>query len=62
MTDESVKKTSRATFAAGCFWCTEAVFLRLKGVQKVVSGYIGGRLPNPTYKQVCTGATGHAEA
>jgi peptide-methionine (S)-S-oxide reductase len=51
-----------ATFAGGCFWCTEAVFLQLKGVKSVVSGYIGGRLKNPTYEQVCSGATGHAEA
>ena len=59
--DNKDKKTKTATFAAGCFWCTEAVFVRLKGVSKVVSGYTGGRLPNPTYRQVCTGATGHAE-
>jgi peptide-methionine (S)-S-oxide reductase len=51
-----------ATFANGCFWCTEAVFQRLKGVEKVVSGYIGGARPNPTYEQVCTGVSGHAEA
>ena len=55
------EKLDTATFAAGCFWCTEAVFLRLKGVKKVTSGYTGGRTVNPTYKQVCTGATGHAE-
>jgi peptide-methionine (S)-S-oxide reductase len=54
--------TAVATFAGGCFWCTEAVFLQLKGVKSVVSGYIGGKLKNPTYEQVCTGATGHAEA
>lgn len=54
-------KTETATFAAGCFWCTEAVFLRLKGVSKVVSGYTGGTLQNPTYRQVCNGTTGHAE-
>jgi peptide-methionine (S)-S-oxide reductase len=54
-------KTKTATFAAGCFWCTEAVFIRLRGVSRVASGYTGGRLPNPTYKQVCTGLTGHAE-
>ena len=51
-----------ATFAGGCFWCTEAVFLEIKGVEKVVSGYIGGKTVNPTYKEICTGETGHAEA
>jgi peptide-methionine (S)-S-oxide reductase len=51
-----------ATFGAGCFWCVEAVFQQLKGVERVVSGYAGGRIENPTYRQVCTGATGHAEA
>lgn len=51
-----------ATLAGGCFWCTEAVFLDLKGVKTVVSGYIGGKIPNPTYKEICTGTTGHAEA
>ncbi len=51
-----------ATFGSGCFWCTEAVFLQLKGVRSVVPGYSGGSTPNPTYKQVCSGATGHAEA
>ena len=51
-----------ATFAGGCFWCTEAVFLEIKGVEKVVSGYIGGKTINPTYKEICTGETGHAEA
>ena len=50
-----------ATFGAGCFWCVEAVFQRLEGVEKVVSGYMGGQLENPTYKQICTGTTGHAE-
>lgn len=50
-----------ATLAGGCFWCLEAVFLQLKGVPAVKSGYAGGRRPNPTYEQVCTGATGHAE-
>ena len=59
---QSEKKTATATFAAGCFWCTEAVFLRVKGVTKVVSGYIGGTKKNPSYKEVCTGLTGHAEA
>lgn len=51
-----------ATFAGGCFWCTEAVFLELEGVNKVVSGYIGGETINPTYKDICNGDTGHAEA
>jgi peptide-methionine (S)-S-oxide reductase len=50
-----------ATFGSGCFWCTEAVFQQLKGVRAVVSGYSGGSVPNPTYQQVCTGTTGHAE-
>jgi peptide-methionine (S)-S-oxide reductase len=51
-----------ATFAGGCFWCTEAIFLEIKGVKKVVSGYIGGTTLNPTYSEICTGTTGHAEA
>ena len=51
-----------ATLAGGCFWCTEAVFKDVIGVESVKSGYIGGRVPNPTYKQVCGGDTGHAEA
>jgi peptide-methionine (S)-S-oxide reductase len=51
-----------ATFAGGCFWCTEAVFLRLQGVEKVVSGYTGGQIKNPAYREICTGRTGHAEA
>lgn len=50
-----------ATLGSGCFWCTEAVFQQLKGVRKVESGYSGGRVKNPTYEQVCTGASGHAE-
>jgi peptide-methionine (S)-S-oxide reductase len=50
-----------ATLGGGCFWCTEAVFSELKGVEKVESGYSGGTVPNPTYEQVCTGRTGHAE-
>ena len=53
---------ARATFAGGCFWCTEAVFLQLAGVQSVVSGYTGGSVKNPTYEDVCSGRTGHAEA
>ena len=62
--EEAMIDTSKydvATFAAGCFWCTEAVFQRLKGVIKVESGYSGGSVPNPTYEAVCTGQTGHAE-
>jgi peptide-methionine (S)-S-oxide reductase len=55
------KKLEKATFGGGCFWCTEAVFQRVKGVQSVVSGYTGGAVENPTYEQVCTGETGHAE-
>lgn len=51
-----------ATFGAGCFWCTEAFFQEMKGVVSVTSGYSGGRIENPTYRQVCTGDTGHAEA
>ncbi len=51
-----------ATFAGGCFWCTEAVFQRLKGVEKVVPGYTGGNIKNPAYREICTGRTGHAEA
>jgi peptide-methionine (S)-S-oxide reductase len=51
-----------ATFGSGCFWCTQAVFQRLNGVEKVVAGYSGGQVDHPTYEQVCTGATGHAES
>lgn len=54
--------TELATFAGGCFWCTEAIFKRLKGVIAVTSGYSGGKRPNPTYDQIHSGATGHAEA
>ena len=53
---------SQAVLAGGCFWCTEAVFLDVVGVQRVESGYTGGTVANPTYKQVCGGDTGHAEA
>ena len=62
MADDAAPKLAKATFAGGCFWCTEAVFERLAGVKGVVSGYLGGAVPNPTYKDVCTGLTGHAEA
>lgn len=53
---------SIATFAGGCFWCVEAVFQNLAGVSRVESGYLGGHVDEPSYKQVCTGTTGHAEA
>ena len=59
--DNKDNTTKIAVFAGGCFWCTEAMFSQLKGVQKVVSGYSGGTVTNPTYKEVCTGTTGHAE-
>lgn len=51
----------RAIFGGGCFWCTEAIFRQVKGVSQVISGYAGGARPNPSYEQVCSGATGHAE-
>src|SRR4051812_49354902 len=57
----SGEKTDTATFATGCFWCTEAIFEELNGVLKVTSGYSGGTVKNPSYKEVCTGETGHAE-
>ena len=53
--------TETATLGGGCFWCLEAVYQELKGVQQVESGYTGGHVPNPTYEQVCDGTTGHAE-
>lgn len=56
------KSMEVATLANGCFWCTEAIFQQLKGVEKVTSGYTGGNLKNPTYKEITTGNTGHAEA
>jgi len=56
------KRLETATLAGGCFWCTEAIFKRLKGVEKVTSGYSGGAMENPTYKQVSTGRTGYAES
>lgn len=55
------KKLQKATFGMGCFWCTEALFQRLNGVVSVRSGYEGGQVPNPTYDEVCSGTTGHAE-
>ncbi|MCF6181078.1 MAG: peptide-methionine (S)-S-oxide reductase MsrA [Lutibacter sp.] len=56
------KKLETATFSNGCFWCTEAIFQRLKGVESVKSGYTGGHIKNPSYADVTTGTTGHAEA
>lgn len=63
VTEQNViaKKTDTASFGTGCFWCTEAIFQRLNGVIKVTSGYSGGDVPNPTYEEVSTGTTGHAE-
>jgi peptide-methionine (S)-S-oxide reductase len=55
------RKTESATLGGGCFWCLEAVFEQLEGVERVVSGYAGGRAAQPTYQQVCSGTTGHAE-
>ncbi|WP_246361528.1 peptide-methionine (S)-S-oxide reductase MsrA [Moheibacter lacus] len=57
----STGNLEKATFGGGCFWCVEAVFDQLLGVKKVVSGYSGGHTVNPTYKEVCSGETGHAE-
>lgn len=54
--------TEKTTLAGGCFWCTEAIFKRLKGVKSVIPGYTGGHTENPTYDEVCSGRTGHAEA
>ncbi len=54
-------KAGVITFGGGCFWCVEAVYQRIEGITKVTSGYMGGTVPNPTYKQICTGRTGHAE-
>ena len=59
--DLKTNQFDTATFGAGCFWCVEAVFQNLKGVQKVISGYSGGNIKNPSYKEVCMGITGHAE-
>lgn len=56
------KDTQVATLAGGCFWCLEAIFAELNGVEKVVSGYTGGKVANPSYHEVCSGKTGHAEA
>ena len=58
---ETQPQLQLATLGGGCFWCLEAVFAEVRGVQKVVSGYAGGRMPDPTYQAVCSGMTGHAE-
>ncbi len=55
------KTLDTATFGGGCFWCVEAIFQQMEGVEKVISGYSGGKVDNPTYKEICTGTTGHAE-
>ncbi len=62
MADDAAPKLTKATFAGGCFWCTEAVYEQIKGVKSVTSGYLGGSVADPTYRDVCTGLTGHAEA
>lgn len=61
-TETQAAETQRATFGGGCFWCVEAVFERVDGVKSVTSGYAGGDMPDPNYKEVCSGDTGHAEA
>jgi peptide-methionine (S)-S-oxide reductase len=62
MKDDSSDRHNVATFGGGCFWCIEAVLQRIEGVLSVTSGYSGGATPNPTYEEVCSGETGHAEA
>lgn len=62
MSEVQNKNLTTATFASGCFWCTEAIFERVKGVYSIESGYTGGTIENPTYEQVCSGNTNHAEA
>ena len=61
MQNGSASSVEVATLGGGCFWCLEAAYLELRGIERVVSGYAGGELPNPTYEQVCGGRTGHAE-
>jgi len=61
MSQNQTHQQEVATLGGGCFWCLEAAYLELKGVQAVVSGYMGGQIVNPTYEQVCSGRTGHAE-
>ncbi len=62
LTVKKDKNMKRATFGSGCFWCVEAIFERVNGVSEVLSGYSGGDIINPSYKEVCNGVTGHAEA
>ncbi|MFD2587222.1 peptide-methionine (S)-S-oxide reductase MsrA [Croceitalea marina] len=62
MSEQNTNRREVAIFANGCFWCTEAVFQRLKGVKEVVSGFTGGTIKNPAYREITTGRTGHAEA
>lgn len=61
MNQSDIENTQLATFGSGCFWCTEAVYERVKGVLSVTSGYAGGKIDNPSYEEVCSGSTGHAE-
>ncbi|MEL7268844.1 MAG: peptide-methionine (S)-S-oxide reductase MsrA [Bacteroidota bacterium] len=61
MDEQNNSQYETAIFAGGCFWCTEAVFQRLVGVKQVISGYTGGQIKNPAYREICTGRTGHAE-
>ena len=61
MVEKKDKTMEISILGGGCFWCTEAVFERIEGIKDVISGYAGGEIPNPTYKQICTGETGHAE-
>ena len=61
MTNNNGTNLETATFGSGCFWCTEAIFQNVEGVENVASGYMGGHVKNPTYKEVCSGLTGHAE-
>lgn len=61
VSDSKEAITETAIIGGGCFWCTEAVFEKVEGVKEAISGYAGGKVPNPTYKQICTGLTGHAE-
>jgi peptide-methionine (S)-S-oxide reductase len=61
VSDKNKERLGTAIIGGGCFWCTEAVFEKVDGVKEAISGYAGGKNPNPTYKEICTGLTGHAE-